>query len=135
LADIKALYSEIKGLLDAGRRGVVITTLGRDSVKAVYAEEDLSALKETGQVFYDAAVKALETGTLQYRKDDRGTVTVAEPYCPESRLVVLGGGHIALPLVEFAAKCGFAVTVADDRPAFANRLRFPGGERGALREL
>jgi xanthine dehydrogenase accessory factor len=67
---------------------------------------------------------ALETGELQYAEED-GAVTVTEPYCPESRLVVLGGGHIALPLVEFAARCGFAVTVVDDRPSFANRQRFP----------
>jgi xanthine dehydrogenase accessory factor len=47
---------------------------------------------------------------------------------PEERLIVLGGGHIALHVVEFAAKCGFAVTVADDRPDFANRARFPLAE-------
>lgn len=44
---------------------------------------------------------------------------------PEERLIVLGGGHIALPLCTFAAALGFAVTVVDDRPSFANRGRFP----------
>jgi xanthine dehydrogenase accessory factor len=48
-----------------------------------------------------------------------------EPFYPKDRLIVLGGGHIALPLVEFAAKTGFCVIVADDRPSFANRARFP----------
>lgn len=54
-----------------------------------------------------------------------GRATLCEPMLPRERLIVLGGGHIALPLCEFAAKCGFRVTVADDRPAFANRERFP----------
>ncbi|MCD8341544.1 MAG: XdhC family protein [Clostridiales bacterium] len=54
-----------------------------------------------------------------------GRAILCEPVLPRERLIVLGGGHIALPLCEFAAKCGFCVTVADDRPAFANRERFP----------
>lgn len=54
-----------------------------------------------------------------------GWATFFEPILPRERLIVLGGGHIALPLCEFAAKCGFHVCVADDRPAFANRARFP----------
>lgn len=48
-----------------------------------------------------------------------------EPFYPKERLIVLGGGHIALPLVEFAVKTGFMVIVADDRPSFANKARFP----------
>ncbi len=41
------------------------------------------------------------------------------------RLVIFGGGHLALPLVEMANWCRFAVTVIDDRPEFSNRERFP----------
>ena len=54
-----------------------------------------------------------------------GTLTVCEPVMPQERLLVLGGGHIALPVCEFAAKCGFEVHVVDDRPDFANCSRFP----------
>ena len=56
---------------------------------------------------------------------DGDTLTVREPVMPRERLLVLGGGHIALPVCEFAAKCGFAVHIVDDRPEFANRRRFP----------
>lgn len=44
---------------------------------------------------------------------------------PRERLIILGGGHIAVPLCEFAARCDFAVTVVDDRMDFANESRFP----------
>ena len=54
-----------------------------------------------------------------------GLITVREPVLPQERLIVLGGGHIALPVCEFGAKCGFTVCVVDDRPDFANRARFP----------
>ena len=56
---------------------------------------------------------------------DGETLTVCEPVMPKERLLVLGGGHIALPVCEFAAKCGFEVHIVDDRPEFANRSRFP----------
>ncbi len=52
-------------------------------------------------------------------------LVVCEPVLPQERLIVLGGGHIALPVCEFGAKCGFTVCVIDDRPDFANRARFP----------
>ncbi len=41
------------------------------------------------------------------------------------RMVIFGGGHLALPLVEMANWCRFAVTVIDDRPEFSNQERFP----------
>jgi xanthine dehydrogenase accessory factor len=42
-----------------------------------------------------------------------------------ARLVVLGAGHIARPLVELASRAGFAVTVVDEREAWARAERFP----------
>ena len=44
---------------------------------------------------------------------------------PESRLIILGGGHIAQPLCRIAAILDFSVTVVDDRISFANSERFP----------
>lgn len=52
-------------------------------------------------------------------------ITVREPVLPQERLIVLGGGHIALPVCQFGAACGFTVCIVDDRPDFANRARFP----------
>ena len=50
---------------------------------------------------------------------------IQEPFLPQERLIVLGGGHIALPVCSFGAACGFHVCVVDDRPDFANTERFP----------
>lgn len=54
---------------------------------------------------------------------------IKEPVFPKERLVILGGGHIALALCDFATKCGFEVYVVDDRPAFANNDRFPQAKK------
>jgi xanthine dehydrogenase accessory factor len=52
-------------------------------------------------------------------------IEIDEPVFPLERLIILGGGHIALPLCDFASKCGFNVYVVDDRLDFANKERFP----------
>jgi len=44
-------------------------------------------------------------------------------------MLIVGGGHIALPLAQMASMCDFAVTVLDDRPSFANKERFPSAAR------
>jgi xanthine dehydrogenase accessory factor len=44
---------------------------------------------------------------------------------PSRRLLLYGGGHVARPTGELAARCGFEVVVVDERAAWANRERFP----------
>ena len=52
-------------------------------------------------------------------------------------MLIVGAGHIALPLAQVAAMCDFSVTVLDDRPGFVSEDRFPTARRriaGPLRE-
>ena len=48
------------------------------------------------------------------------------------RLVLLGGGHIALPLGRIGRMLDFYVTVVDERPEFANRQRFADADEVIL---
>jgi xanthine dehydrogenase accessory factor len=43
----------------------------------------------------------------------------------ETKLLICGAGHIAIPLAQFAHRVGFNITVLDDRPDFAHPSRFP----------
>jgi xanthine dehydrogenase accessory factor len=52
-------------------------------------------------------------------------LTLTEHFFPKDRLVILGAGHIALPLAAMGTMLHFEVVVFDDRPSFANRERFP----------
>ncbi|TGE34429.1 XdhC/CoxI family protein [Desulfosporosinus sp. Sb-LF] len=47
-----------------------------------------------------------------------------EPPTSVVQLLILGAGHIALPLATMAKIVGYEVTVVDDRPSFANSARF-----------
>ncbi len=48
---------------------------------------------------------------------------------PKERLILLGGGHIAKVLCTMGALLDYAVTVVDDRPAYAQPSRFPEAEQ------
>jgi xanthine dehydrogenase accessory factor len=52
-----------------------------------------------------------------------------EPANKSPQLLILGGGHIAKPLVKMASILGCKTTVVDDRPVFANMERFPEAEQ------
>lgn len=54
---------------------------------------------------------------------------LVEPAPAKVDLIVLGGGHIALPLALMAKMLGYKVSVVDDRPDFANSRRFPGVDK------
>ena len=47
---------------------------------------------------------------------------------PQPQLLILGAGHIAVPLAKFGREVGFEVVVLDDRDKFANEERFPGAD-------
>jgi xanthine dehydrogenase accessory factor len=48
-----------------------------------------------------------------------------EPHMGAARLIIVGAGHIAVPLAELCGNLGFTVTVLDDREDFATEARFP----------
>ena len=58
-----------------------------------------------------------------------------EPIQGPSTLYVFGGGHIAVPLVQFAKALEFAVVVVDDRQDFASKERFPQADEVKVGEF
>lgn len=48
-----------------------------------------------------------------------------EPVLPDSRLYLIGAGHISLALAPIAKLVGFEVVVIDSEKKYANRTRFP----------
>src|SRR5262249_49465970 len=56
---------------------------------------------------------------------DEETLVFFDVYPSPDRLLVFGGVHVAVPLVELAKVVGFRVTVVDARGQWANRDRFP----------
>lgn len=56
----------------------------------------------------------------------------ALPLAPSQRVILFGGGHVAQALAPVLASVGFAVTVFENRPVFADAAHFPHAERVIL---
>jgi len=60
---------------------------------------------------------------------EQNATVMLDPYQPLQELIILGGGHIALPLVKIGRMLGYRVTVIDDRPEFVSTERLAGADR------
>ena len=81
--------------------------------------EDLRRVMETRQV----QTKAYELAPGQSAE------VFFELFMPPPQLVVVGAGHIAVPLAAMGKMLDYEVVVIDDRTTFANKTRFPTADR------
>ena len=103
------LYQQILSRLECGKASRLASRYHAGRIERTLIEEDSHAPESGGLVFE--------------MTDD--ALTLTERFAPLPRLVILGGGHIAVPLCAFAARLGFELWLYDDRPSFANPDRFP----------
>lgn len=123
----------------AGGKPVVLATLlerrGRDIATAgrLFVEADGRASGSLGDPGLDAraaalAHEALGRGTASLVVLDEARELLLEPVLARPRLVIAGGGHVALALTKMALLLDYDVTVIEDRPDYATRDRFEGAE-------
>ncbi len=84
----------------------------------------------------EAAILPFMCAALRESKSQFVHVADAEIFVewigPPLNLVIFGAGHDAISLVGVAKQFGWRVTVADGRPAYATRERFPQADRVAV---
>jgi xanthine dehydrogenase accessory factor len=135
-AVLRNLYKTLLEKVNGGNAGVMLTYLnfrdkrnGAVENKLILTGEQIEKKEyPLAAEVYDKIYLALESGMLQMTETEKDKAVLIEPFMPKPRLIVFGGGHIAVPVVELGARVGFSVTIIDDRPAFANRNRFPNGD-------
>lgn len=107
-----------------------------DEDRAPVGQLDLGEL--TARIFADARRALAERTHRHYDYTTaQGSVKVfVEVQAHPPHLIIVGAGHIAVPLAAIAKINDFAVTVLDDRPQYAHPARFPTADRviaGAFR--
>jgi len=80
----------------------------------------------------DGCERAAATGRPRYATVADGIEVLYSPLRPIPRLLVLGAGLDAVPLVTLAATLGWHVTVADHRPAYLEHGDFSAADRAEL---
>ena len=88
---------------------------------------DLAVRSLSEQIHEDARRALLDRQHrhVTYTRPDGEVKVFIEVQVQPPHLIIVGAGHIAVPLASIASTCDFAVTVLDDRPQYANPARFP----------
>ena len=99
---------------------------GAISVSSIRNQELLQA------VLHEAETRLCHEKCSQVTLTLPGTGSSAEVFfeviTAMRKVIIVGAGHLAIPLVKFAKILGFHITVLDDRVIYANRERFPDAD-------
>jgi xanthine/CO dehydrogenase XdhC/CoxF family maturation factor len=133
-----AIAERIAGARPAGVATVIEgdrkdAALGATAVADAAGELVFGAAGAGAALLGAAAAAALKSPAARLRVED-GCRILQAPLQPIPRLLVLGGGVDAIPLVVMAAELGWFVTVADHRPGHLARGGFERAEQEVLVE-
>lgn len=132
----RSMLSDLVRASEGGPPVAVVTLLLRDGRTMAFG----------GRTFVDAAgglhgsfgdatldaqalasgIRQLEHGTPRLVPVDETRDLLVDPVSGRPRLVIAGGGHVALAIAQQALLLDFEVTVLEDRPEFADPVRFGG---------
>jgi xanthine dehydrogenase accessory factor len=103
------------------------------------ADASVEAARLLGSVIGEVEAAAREalgrstSVTRRFRTPDGAELAVLlEVFPRQPRLVIFGGVHVAMALVPLARHLGYRTVVADGRPAFLTRERFPDADELVL---
>jgi xanthine dehydrogenase accessory factor len=143
------MFRAVLELKDKGRRGTLVTILTDhpnypDGKRKILLCDDGSIVGSLGDSALEAFVTERGWDVLQgenfavvdYQTEAGDTLQLfMEPILPAPTVYVFGGGHVSFFIVRAAKLAGFKVKVIDDRPAFANKERFPQADDTIVMEL
>ena len=91
-------------------------------LRAAYPKAKITCIPRHDGSLYQRTIASL----LQNEQDV--SMIRKEWFCPQPKLFICGGGHVAKEVAALAAQLDFSVTVLDDRADLATRERFPAAE-------
>jgi xanthine dehydrogenase accessory factor len=131
-----ALYEKVRGHVAAGGSAAILTRMDPKGGGAKLLVRDDghregslgdSRLDEAGFVAARAALATGVSRTVGLTPGDAVQVFV-EVHVPPATLLIVGGSHVAMPLITLAKTLGYRTVVVDGRPRFATRERFPDAD-------
>jgi xanthine dehydrogenase accessory factor len=125
------LFGAIRDALRAERPAAVATVVAGTSDRLgrkAAAFDDGRVLGELDGAAADAARSGLAGGPSR-RVETGGEEIFVDVLAPSSKLVIVGGVHIAVSLVTLSKAVGYRTILVDPREAFGNAGRFPHADQ------
>ena len=127
-------YEKARAHAEAGGRAAIVTRLDPPGNGAKLLVRDAGPDEGTlGDPFLDERFAAEARAGLAKGASRtlllEGARAFLEVFAPPAILLVVGAGHVAMPLVTLARTLDFRTIVVDGRPRFATRERFPDVDR------
>ena len=130
IAEVLAGESEALSatVITSGHAGLApgATTICRDGEYRSFGADD--SVSEALEHLLDEAAGSRESRLIETTIDSAEVGVLLTPITPPPRLLVLGAGLDAEPVVRFATELGWRVTVADHRPAYLEHGDFGRAE-------
>lgn len=93
---------------------------------------------EQGDIYMETVLRGVHAGEKRIlqgnslqdageREEDGGDV-FRERIGRQPKLIICGAGHVSVPIIKMGKMLGFAVTVLEDRPRFADNARAAGAD-------
>ncbi len=116
------------------RDGTILGTVGGGALEVAIIEAALEALSEGKPRLVHYGLRA------DQHEQDLGVCggdldVFIDVIVPQATLLLIGAGHVAVPLAEMARMLGFRIVVFDDRAEYANRDRFPQADEVLVDEF
>jgi xanthine dehydrogenase accessory factor len=124
--------TEVAGVATVIESGTPELPAGATAVASRSGERVFAAGR--GDATLAVAARAALGSTTAQLVSEHGSTILHAPLQPIPRLLVLGAGLDAIPLVTMAAELGWLVTIADHRPAYISRGGFADAERALVVE-
>lgn len=133
-------FAAIARCLAGGERAAIATVVesangqipaGATVIQSAASHEAWGLAPRDAERLAERARAVLAEGRARVEAEQGASVLYA-PLRPIPRLLVLGAGLDAVPLVTMAAELGWFVTVADHRPAYLERGGFSRADRALL---
>ena len=123
------LYDRTRAHTTAGGRGAIVTRLEEPAGAKLLVLDDGTTEGSLGAATLDErfsaeARQAMEQGTSRVVTLE-GVRGFVEVFAPAALLLIVGAGHVTMPLTGLAKVLGYRTVVLDGRPRFATRERFP----------
>jgi xanthine dehydrogenase accessory factor len=124
-AAVLATVVEVEGKVGVEPGAKCLIRDGKVSAESVGNAQVLEAIVEES----DAHLRAEKSKLVSVPAAGGKLEVFFEVMPAPPKLIVVGAGHIAVPLVQMAKVLDFFVTVIDDRLLYANRERFPAADQ------